>query len=40
MRGNACDVRREVCMTHPGDDEREKEKKGKNVNTDDLRNGL
>jgi hypothetical protein len=32
MRGNACDMRREVsarkvCMTHPRDDEREKEKK-------------
>jgi hypothetical protein len=32
MRGNACDVRREVsarkmCMTHPRDDEREKAKK-------------
>jgi hypothetical protein len=49
MRGNACDVRREVsarkmCMTHPRDDarekERKKEKKKKNGNTDDLRKGL
>jgi len=49
MRGNACDVRREVsarkmCMTHPRDDEREKaqkkKKKEKNGNTDDLRKGV
>jgi hypothetical protein len=49
MRGNACDVRREVsarkmCMTHPRDDERgkakKKKKKEKNGNTDDLRKGV